>query len=432
MKKIVASVGLIAVGVSGAYAAYAPGLSTMDTSKSWGVAASLRGFYDDNYGCVSVNEQESFGFEISPMVKFNLPLDQTYLGLRYIYSGRYYADRADDVPGFSNDPWDQTHQADFILNHAFNERYSLDVQDSFIIGQEPSLMAADSQGNAYPFRADGNNVRNQGRATFNAQLTRVMGLQIGYNNVLWDYEDDNGAWFDPSLSGLMDRMEHLALVNLHWQVKPETTALLGYNFGAVGYSSSEQIGFLPGYGLVYSDDRNNTSHYIYGGVNHDFLRNFTASLKVGATYVDYDNDMVNSDSWMPYGDASLSYTYATGSYVQAGVLYTFNSTDVVAPSAADQSITSAQDSLSLYALVNHQFTARLAGLLRAHYQNSAFQGGSYDGDADNYFSLGANLTYMISRHISCEAGYTYDNLDSDVPSRGYVRNRVYVGVTASY
>jgi hypothetical protein len=432
MKKIVASVGLIAVGISGAYAAYAPGLTTMDTTKSWGIGASLRGFYDDNYGCASTGVRDSWGFEISPTVKFNLPLDQTYLGARYIYSGRWYEDRANnDVPGFDNDPWDQSHQFDVLFNHAFNERYNLDVQDSLVIGQEPGLMAADGA-NTYPFRANGNNLRNQARAAFNAQMTRLLGLQIGYNNIVWDYEDSGGTALQPSLSGLMDRMEHLASANLHWQALPETTLLVGYSFGAVQYGSGEQIGFLPGYGYIYPDDRNSISHYMYGGVNQTFLRNFTASLKAGATYIDYDNNDLNSDNWMPYVDASLNYTYATGSYLQAGFLYSFNSTDVLRPDLASGTVTSSQQSASIYALLNHQLTARLAGMLQARYQNSEFQGGYYDGNADDYFSVGVNLTYMINRHFSCEAGYSFDKLDSDLPGRAYDRNRVYMGVTASY
>lgn len=408
----------------------------MDTSKSWGVSASLRGFYDDNYGCAPSNERDSFGFEISPTVRFNLPLDQTYLGVRYIYSGRYYEDREDDIPGFpSNDPWDQSHQFDFLLNHAFNERYTLDVQDSFVIGQEPSLLAPDGAGNAYPFRAEGNNLRNQARATLSAQMTRLLGLQVGYNNVFWDYENDNGTVINPSRSGLLDRMEHLASVNLRWQALPETTAIVGYNFGAAQYSSDEFVGFLPVYGNIRADDRDSKSHYIYGGLNQTFLRNFTASLKVGATYIDYDNDILNSDSWMPYADVGLSYTYATGSYAQIGFLHSFNQTDVLAafsPVAGKYSVTSSQKSSSLYAVLNHQFTPRLAAMLQANYQDSSFEGGFYDSSSDQYFMLGLNLTYMISRHFSCEAGYDFSRVDSDIPGREYDRNRVYLGVTASY
>ena len=47
MKKIVASVGLVAVGASGLQAELLPGLTT-ESGKPWTVSATLRGFYDDN------------------------------------------------------------------------------------------------------------------------------------------------------------------------------------------------------------------------------------------------------------------------------------------------------------------------------------------------------------------------------------------------
>ena len=49
MKKFIASAGLVTVGAASLHAAYAPGLTPMETSKPWSLAASLRGFYDDNY-----------------------------------------------------------------------------------------------------------------------------------------------------------------------------------------------------------------------------------------------------------------------------------------------------------------------------------------------------------------------------------------------
>ena len=49
MKKIVASVGLVALGASGINAVQAQDVSSPPPEKPWNVSASLRGFYDDNY-----------------------------------------------------------------------------------------------------------------------------------------------------------------------------------------------------------------------------------------------------------------------------------------------------------------------------------------------------------------------------------------------
>lgn len=52
MKKMIASAGWVALGTAALHAAYVPGLTSMETSKSWSVSASLRGFYDDNYAAL--------------------------------------------------------------------------------------------------------------------------------------------------------------------------------------------------------------------------------------------------------------------------------------------------------------------------------------------------------------------------------------------
>jgi len=427
MKRIVASVSLVAVGITSA-SAYPPGLAGVDASKTWSVSATLRGFYDDNYAYGYSNQQErdSFGFNIAPSVQFNLPLEQAYLGLRYLYSGKYFEDR-------SSDAWDHSHQVDFRFNHAFTERYSLDLDNSFIVAQEPELLD-----NGVPYRTEGDNIRNRARLLASAQLTRQLGLQLGYNNVYWNYDHDevttvSGQFQRASLSGLLDRVEHLIISNLRWQALPETTALIGYNLGITHYLGDQQIAWLNPIlrtGPVYSEDRDNISHYIYAGVNHAFLRNASASLKLGATHIDYDNDRVNRDNWIPYVDVSASYGYARGGNVQIGFVHSFYPTDVVAPFGGR--ITGSQESSTVYGLISHQLTPKLVAIGNIRYQDSTFDGGLYGDQADQFFSAGINLTYQINRFLSCEAGYNFDRLNSDIPGRSYDRNRVYIGVTATY
>ena len=104
MKNFLTSAGLVAIGVSGLQAApYAPGLTPVEASKPWSVSAALRGFYDDNITAIPKNYQvgtetfhpeESFGYELNPSVSLNLPTDQTYFGLSYEYSYKYYEDRS--------------------------------------------------------------------------------------------------------------------------------------------------------------------------------------------------------------------------------------------------------------------------------------------------------------------------------------------------
>jgi long-subunit fatty acid transport protein len=46
--------------------------------------------------------------------------------------------------------------------------------------------------------------------------------------------------------------------------------------------------------------------------------------------------------------------------------------------------------------------------------------------------LGLNLSYQINPHFSVDAGYNYDNVQTQLIGYGYTRNRVYLGVTATY
>jgi len=43
-----------------------------------------------------------------------------------------------------------------------------------------------------------------------------------------------------------------------------------------------------------------------------------------------------------------------------------------------------------------------------------------------------NLEYQFDQHLAAHVGYNYDRLVSDVAGRDFTRNRVYLGVTASY
>src|SRR5687768_14344144 len=131
MNKITTTAGLLALGaVSLKAQVYAPEAGSPQATKPWTVSATLRGFYDDNYSTspdattgFAAEKRESFGFEVSPSASVNMILDQTAFSLGYVYSLRWYEDR--DELGF--DEYDQSHQFNAKLSHAFTPRYKLDV-----------------------------------------------------------------------------------------------------------------------------------------------------------------------------------------------------------------------------------------------------------------------------------------------------------------
>ncbi|MFZ0826096.1 MAG: outer membrane beta-barrel protein [Verrucomicrobiia bacterium] len=434
MKKFIASVGLIAAGTVGLQAAYAPGLDSMAASKIWSVAGTLRGFYDSNYQTASSNARGSIGFEVSPEVDINVALQQTELGLRYTYGMYYYQDRQN----LGENPIDQTHQVDLWLDHAFTERWQTKVMDTFVIGQEPELIDPST---SLATRTEGNNIRNTGTIDLNTIWTRLFSTKLSYVNNYFDYQNSgttpaNFTAQGASLAGQYNRIDQLVSLDLQWDVAPETVAFVGGAFDWVNYTGNEPIAEITPTSFLYSDSRNSRSYFGYVGAQHNFLANLSFTGKVGVQYTDnYNNQPSGTTSVNPYADLSMIYTYLPGSYAQVGFTQTENASDQVgaySPNASNGSISLFSESSTIYASINQRLTPKVTGTAIGRWQHSVFSGGQYNSQSQDYYSFGANLSYAFNPHISAEAGYNLDYLQSNIPGNQYSRNRVYVGVSAAY
>ncbi len=378
MKKLFVFVGLATAG-SATLPVYAQDLGPMQTTKIWSASASLRGFYDDNY-TTSPNgdKQGSAGFEVSPSVQFNVPLQQTEIGLKYTYGLYYYQARATD----GNDPIDQSHQAELWLDHAFTERVQGTVKDTFIIGFEPTLNTSNGNQPASTFRVDGNYLANNANISLTTDWTREFSTVLNYNNAVYYYQNDNGTPSDPSLAGQLNRLAQSVGMDFQWAVDPETVALIGYQFQWTLYTAGEPIAQVitnpgpPPTGPTYfSDDRNNQSHFLYLGFQHSFLPNLNVSAKVGAQDTIYVNNAITPNQLSPYVSASSSYTYAPGSYVQLGFQHIQIASDNTTP-GSDGSISQNSQSSVFSASINHQITAKLTGSVVGSIQKHPLLSGS--------------------------------------------------------
>jgi hypothetical protein len=442
MKRIVASVGLVALGAVGVQA-QSP--IAAPAAKWWSVSATVRGFYDDNVNTLPnpTRNDRVWGYEASPKVGVSFGNEQTTFIAGYAYSFMYY----DHKPLGNTEKFDQNHTFNAALNHAFNERYSIHVRDAFVIGQEPDALRA---GNAFstPFRVSGNNIVNSGGITFNAELTPLFGIEVGYDNAWYDYRDSfTAAGFVPGItatknvgltgaisasrSGALDRIVQTPHIEGRWHVMPETVMRLGYEYGQVDYTANEPIqGTFPA-PFVRSQIRDNRSHTAYVGVDHSFRPDLIGSIQAGATYYDYYN--LNNTSFGPSARASLTYTYAPESTLQIGFQEGRTTTDLTSDPSSGQFIKDTETSVA-FASLYHRIVPRLYGSLKGTFQNATFNGGGsgIDGKSDRFFEFGADLEYKFSANFSAHAGYDYDKLESDIRGRHYDRNKVYVGATAGF
>jgi hypothetical protein len=452
MKRIVASVGLAALGASALSTASAQ--VAADNTKNWSVAATLRGFYDDNTATLPSSavlptgmKRDSFGFEISPSGMWNWsPQEQTSFNLGVLYSLKYYIDK----PPFSAENIDQAFTFNAGISHAFTEQLKVRVSDSFVIGQEPDMLRA---GNSFATfqRVSGDNIRNYGSIALDWQVTPKFGISVGYDNAYYDYSQ-NGESFSPagfsdqfgfpvyniipSLSGTLDRDENRAHLEGLYQLLPETKVLLGYQYTGIGYNGDEVIGgyYDPFLGSVFfpvtSSMRNSREHTMYAGAIHNFLPELTGSIRAGGSYIDYYNDPSTQPSWSPYALISLKYAYAKESSVEMGFSYDHSASDVVGFS--NGSFTQDAEAAVIFLNVMHRITPALFASLMFQFQNNLYNGGTFDNVTDQYYLLGLDMEYRFSANFSAHAGYNYDNLQSTINGRSFDRNRVYIGVTASY
>ncbi len=384
MNKIVASVGLVALSASTVQVLNAGGIES-PASKPWSLSATLRGFYDSNPNTVNSSARDAsgnqiktdtFGFQISPAATFNWAAEQTTVDLGYIFSWKHY----DHDFVNSHDRDDYSHTFNAGLDHNFNERVKLSLNDSFEIGQEPDTLRAGNTFSTFQ-RVSGDNIRNYGGIDLTAQFTELLGMDVGYNNAFYDYHQDGPG----SLSAALDRIEHRAHVDGTFKVAPETTARLGYEFGLTDYTADEVVD--PASGLM-SSDRNVRMHRGYAGVDHSFSPELSTKLRAGIVDADFYNDPNKaSDKISPYILASVRYNYTVGSYVEAGFNYDRAASDIL--DARDQ------EAAVLFAALNHQFMPHLIGRLDGQYQHSTINGGTFNNDTENFFLIGLNLKYPI-------------------------------------
>jgi Putative beta-barrel porin 2 len=435
MKQVLTSAGVLALSAA-SLCALDPEMTRQASGSPFSISGTVRGFYDDNINTAPDNSdrrEDSFGFSVTPAVHVNLPFEQTFLSLGYLYTLSWYEDR-------SPRNIDQAHEFNAKLRHQFTPRQSLAVDDTFNFSSEPTIRDRSYGIITDPVKGDTGRSRssayhNFGSIDYSLGFTPTLGISLGYNNHWYDYTSDG----DFSRSAVLDRIEHLIRADLRYNFTPKFVGIVGYSFGFTTFTDDHLISGddpetpeVESGPTLKSDSRDSRSHYAYVGADYDITAKLTASARLGAQFSEYPD--LDESSANPYADVSLSYKVLKGTTIDAGVRHARSATDVASVRAGESRPTLDTINTAIYAQLNHKFTRQLTGSLLGQYQRSTFNDGKNDDRSEYLWLFGANLAYAFDRHWSCEAGYNYDQLTSNVKEggRSYDRNRVYVGVTARY
>ena len=401
MNKKIITLGVAAIGVAGVQAA--------DAGKVWEVTASLRGFYDDNYTTSpEVLAEESWGIEVSPGINLTLGegTDMEF-SAGYAFGMRYYEDRESDNEDYG-------HELGISLDKKFSDTSVLLLSNGLVVAQEPEILNGGT-----PLRIEGDNLRNTFAARYRRILSGSTGVDIGYGNSIFDYEEQYH-------SALLDRSYNEVSLDVFYGMA-ETEYYVGYRYSSTDFEGD----VLQVPGLVFNPAaRSNHAHAGYVGARHQLDKNILANVRAGVQNVDYyDFDLmpglIPEDESSPYVDARMEWEYAEGSKLVAGATLARGATDL---QAADQEIT------SVYAQLLHKISGRVHGTLTGRFQDAEISGGGekLDGKEESLLLLGASLTYAVADNIWAEVAYNYDELDSDVPYRSFERNYLSVGIGTTY
>lgn len=430
---MVASVGAFALGAASLRGQNVTGLTQQERTKWWILSGEFGTFYDDNtLNLPKASAEGSFGFTLKPGIAINLPLQRTLVTASYDFTANYYRARVAHKI-------DQDHNFDALLNHKFSPNSEFNFRNSFVYSDSPAI--TDSQSVSISGRTDlrskASGYRNNLALDYSKRFTPTIGTVIGYKNNLRDY---SASGFN-SYSALLDSVEHLFNIDAQWYTSMESVYFVGYQFGILDYTSNDPIGIRnpdpfpsPNEANVYSDEKNSLSHYFYLGARREFSRRLQSSAVVGVQLTDYYNDFPSgTTTWTPFVDVSATYTYLPGSNVKLGINVFHSPTDAgVDASTAQQSLSKDQLSTAVSLNVNHRITSRITGTGGLRYQNSVYNGGTLDGSADNYFTLSLGADYKIRENLFANASYGWTSLTSDRAGLAYTKNRIYLGVRATY
>lgn len=218
------------------------------------------------------------------------------------------------------------------------------------------------------------------------------------------YTIDGIKYEDEEIGRYEDRLSHLISQQFAYAMSRNTKAVAEYRFRTTRYADATSANYI--------------SHYLLAGVDQAWSERSTASFRAGAEY--YDSERTQETA--PYFEAAISHEASEKTNVQ-----------VYASVGFDGSELGDYDSRYSYRVgttATHQLTERfrLNGALNYIYSD-------FDGDTsitEHQINAMAGLGYRIWENISLDANYTYTLLNSDDAFREYDRNRIYLGLNATF
>jgi opacity protein-like surface antigen len=377
------------------FAVYAP-IPEQEQGKALSFRLGASVYHDSNIFGAATNEVDSMVYSLMPAIAFNSSVtQQTFLSASY----ELHLDHMPDRPG------DKTLVSHFLnarVAHKFSEDTTADFTDTYQISKNPESLLP---GVATPtlLNTDQSFKSNEFDAHVTTAIGQKTGVTVKYRNL--DYSYDNAG-----LATDLDRMEHLAGMELSYALLPETKLVGEYRYQVINYDNNS----------TYNKDKR--SNFLLAGVDYTPGKKTTMSGRLG-----FENRKREgaSNTTAPYAELSGRYAYTEGSFLAAGYIYTFeevSNTDNYTDTQVNR----------FFLNVQHRLTALITASGSLTFEPSRLQGrpgvpGAHDIN-ETATRLGLGLSWLPNKNWIVSATYDVDHITSGDSNREQDRNRI--GVTA--
>ena len=171
---------------------------------------------------MAANKIGSFEEIISPSILFSYPMENSTFDARYTFGFTYYNRH------LPNQAYDQDHDVVLRYNHAFSDRFNLDLRDDGGYHVDPSLL--DSLGAT---GREGGYYSNIFTGEFTAQWTPLFGTVTSYSNNFITYENS-------TIGNEQDSDENTISQDFRFAFWPTVTSAAGLIYDNIDYLDSSR------------------------------------------------------------------------------------------------------------------------------------------------------------------------------------------------
>lgn len=369
-----------------------------DLKRFFTVTLDVREAYDDNIyttqnGPGKIGSMKEI---ISPSFLFSYPMENSTFDARYTFSLTHYDHRP------NSGAFDQDHDVVLRYNHAFSDRFNLDLRDEGGYHVDPSLL--DALGST---TREGGYYSNIFTAELTAQWTPLFGTVTSYSNNFITYENND-------IGDQQNSDENTVSQDFRFAFWPTVTLAVG----AI-YDNIEYLGSPRGF----------TNYTANTGLDWQALPSLSLGFRVGGSITEINQESGTSES--PYASANINWQLGERSRLIGSYVHTVTPTDIF--------YAEGQESDRFTANFLYNITPNITTHFEGIYSHNditdellTLSGPSNSGFTEDVLSFDTGVTYHYNQYLDFEAGYTFANVNSGNIFEEYTRNQVYVGVRGTY